>query len=131
MLSALAFLVFCVTCSIWAFTRHPVYGFYFYLASFYVHPPSRWWGYVLPDLRWALLSAGITVLAVMFHRGRLASKPPWISNTPAAVLTLYTAWMWIQMPWALDFPTHLSGSVQYLKYLVAIWFVYRICDGKE
>ncbi|HEX6707563.1 MAG TPA: O-antigen ligase family protein [Albitalea sp.] len=132
MLSALAFLAFCVVCSIWAFTRHPVYGFYFYLASFYVHPPSRWWSYALPDLRWALLSAAITVLAVMFHRGRLAPKPaPWIANTPGTVLTLYTVWMWIQMPWALDFPTHFSGSVQYLKYLVAIWFVYRICDSKE
>ena len=64
MLSAAAFVVFCLFCSAMAFIRHPIFGLYFYLASIYVHPPSRWWGYMLPDLRWALLSAGVTVLAV-------------------------------------------------------------------
>src|SRR5438105_12728356 len=108
MVSALAFVVFCLVCSVLAFTRHPLWGLYFYLGSIYVHPPSRWWGYILPDLRWSLLSAAVTVLAIAFHRGRLAAKPPWLSNVPAALLLMYACWMWIQYPWALDAETHLS-----------------------
>lgn len=131
MLSAAAFVVFCVFCSAMAFIQHPIFGLYFYFASIYIHPPSRWWGYMLPDLRWALLSAGITILAIVFHRGRLRPKPPWLANPPAAILTLYVAWMWLQSFWALDLPTHINGSTQFAKCLVAMWIVYRLVDSKD
>lgn len=131
MFSMLAFLVACATFAVLAFVRHPIYGFYFYLASIYVHPPSRWWGYMLPDLRWALSSALITALAIYWHRHRLAAKPPWFANGIAALLCLYAGWMVLQSAWALDLETHLDGTIKFLKYLVAFWFVYRIADTKE
>ena len=131
MLSAAAFVVFCLFCSAMAFIRHPIFGLYFYLASIYVHPPSRWWGYMLPDLRWALLSAGVTVLAVALHRGRLNPKPFWMANPPAAILTMYVVWMWIQTFWAVDEATHINGTTQFTKCIVVLWFVYRIVDTKE
>ena len=31
-----------------AFVRHPIYGLYLYLATVYVHPPSRWWATWFP-----------------------------------------------------------------------------------
>ena len=114
-----------------AFVRHPIYGVYFYLATIYVFPPARWWGSVFGDIRLALLSAVVTVLAVMLHRGRLAAKPTWLSNPPAVMLCIYALWMWLQTPWALESTDHLDGSVQILKYLVAFWFVYRVVDSKE
>lgn len=131
MISAIAFALFALVCSVLAFARHPIYGLYFYMATIYVHPPSRWWGPMLPDLRWALLSALITITAVMLHRGRLATKPPWFSNGAAAMLTLYALWMVLQNAWALDGPTHLDGTIKFLKYIVAFWFVYRLTDTKE
>lgn len=48
MLSAVAFALFALVCSILAFKRHPIYGLYFYLATTYIHPPSRWWNYICP-----------------------------------------------------------------------------------
>lgn len=131
MATAIAFFLFCAVCTVLAFARHPIYGLYFYLATFYVHPPSRWWAYMIPDLRWSLLSAGIAILAVILHRGRLASKPLWITNSAAVVLSMYAAWMWIQMPWALDVQEHIEGSTKFVKYLVAFWLVYRLADSKE
>lgn len=125
---AFAFVIFCGACTYLAFRRNPVYALYFYLASIYVHPPSRWWGYMLPDLRWAFLSAAVAVLAVLFHRGKLGAKPLWLANGPAALLLVYTLWMWVQTPWALDPATHIDGSLQYSKYLVAFWFIYRMAD---
>jgi len=131
MIWAIAFIIFSAACAILAFARHPIFGLYLYLGSIYVHPPSRWWGYMVPDLRWSFTSAAIVILAVLLHRGRLSSRPVWLSNAPAVLLTMYATWMWIQTPWALDFETHVAGSVQYIKYLVAFWFIYRIVDTKE
>jgi hypothetical protein len=131
MLSAIAFLIFCTACMVLAFYRHPIFGFYFYLATFYVHPPSRWWGYMVPDLRWALLSAVITVLAVWLHRGRLRPLPMWLTLAPAVILLLYNLLLWGQTAWAVDAETNLEGAAQFSKYLVAYWFVYRICDSAQ
>jgi O-Antigen ligase len=131
MFFAIAYFLFCAACFVLAFARHPIYGLYLYLATIYVFPPSRWWGYMVPDLRWALLSAATTAIAILFHRGKLGVKPVWFSNPPAVILILYTTWMWIQTPWALDVDGHLDGSIKFVKYLAAFWFVYRLSDTKE
>ena len=60
---AAAFALFALLCTVLAFRRHPIWGLYFYLATTYVYPPGRWWGALLPDLRWALLSAAVMGLA--------------------------------------------------------------------
>jgi hypothetical protein len=131
MFYAAGFALFCLVCSIFAFTRHPIWGVYFYLATTYVYPPGRWWGYMFGDLRWALLAAVITTLAVVFHRGKLKPKPLWLGWGPALCLVLYAAWMWIQVPWALDQTDHVRGSTEFVKSLLAMWFVYRALDSKE
>lgn len=131
MLSALAWLVFCAVCSVWAFQRHPVWGLSFYIATIYVHPPSRWWGYMLPDPRWALLSALITMLAIYYHRDRLAKKPHWAANPPVVLFGLYIAWMCVQILWAMDLESHINGIVRLVKYLLAFWFIYRIIESKQ
>ena len=131
MFSAIAFVIFCAVCSVLAFRRHPIYALYFYMATTYVHPPSRWWSYMLPDMRWALLSAALAVLAVVLHRGKLSERPVWLANGAVIILTLYGTWMWIQTPWALDLNEHIDGSVLFTKYMVGFWFIYRITDTKE
>ncbi len=131
MFFAAAFVIFCVVCTILAFTRHPIYGLYFYLATTFVFPPSRWWGYLFGGMRWALLAAAVTALAIVLHRNKLVAKPVWIANVPAIVIALYAAWMWTQTPWALDLTQHLEGSSRFAKYLLAFWFVYRVADSKE
>jgi O-antigen ligase len=129
---AAAFVLFCAVCTVLAFTRHPIYGLYFYLAVTYVFPPARWWGALLgTDIRWSLMAAVVTVLAVLLHFGKLRPKPFWLSNVPALSLVLYAAWMLIQYPWALDADIHLRGTTQFAKCLVAFWFVYRVVDTPE
>ena len=131
MIYAAAFVIFSLACTILAFTRHPIYGLYFYLATTFVFPPGRWWGYLFGGTRWALLAAAVTVLAILLHRNKLLAKPVWIGSVPAVVISLYAGWMWMQTPWALDLPVHLEGSSRFAKYLLAFWFVYRIADSRE
>lgn len=131
MIFATAFALFAVVSTIFAFTRHPIWGVYFYLATTYVFPPGRYWGYVFGDLRWALLSALITMLAVVFHRGKLQPKPPWIGAAPVLLLGSYILWMAIQRFWALDPDEHGRGTGELIKCMFAMWFVYRAVDTKE
>ncbi len=131
MFLAASFALFCLVCSILAFARHPIWGLYFYMATTYVFPPDRWWGYMLPDLRWAFSSAAITVLAVVFHRGRLSSKPFWLANGPAMLYFLYALWMLVQSPMAMDPTEHSKATEVLIKCLLAFWFVYRIADSRE
>ncbi len=132
MLSALAFTAGFVGLAIAAFARHPIYGVLLYLATFYVHPPSRWWSAWLPDLRWSLLAAAIAVSATLLHRrGEVERRGAWLANVPALVLTLYTGWMWVQMLWALDPEAHFQATVQMTKYLVAFYLIWRVADTPQ
>ncbi len=131
MISAAAFFFGALACVILALAREPIYGIYFYLASTFVHPPSRWWGYMLPDLRWSLLSAAITTIAIVVHRDKLGVKPAWSANVPAAIFASFAGYMWLESLWAVDWDTHSIGAIQYIKYLLAFWFVYRLMDTKE
>jgi len=128
---AIAFASFAVACTVLAFTRHPIYGFYFYLATTFVYPQGRWWGEPFQNMRLALISAAVTMVAIALHRGKLEAKPFWLANAPAAILTTYGIWMWLQTPWALDLTEHLNGSSVFVKYLLAFWFVYRVVDSKS
>lgn len=132
MLTALAFLAGYVTLLGLALVRHPIWGLYAYLASFYIHPPSRWWAQNLPDLRWAFLSAGVTLLAILIHRGKLnAQRPAWYASLPAVLLIVFVVWLWIQSLWALDVGAHRDASIQFMKYLVAFYFIYRLAETPE
>ncbi|GMV31371.1 MAG: hypothetical protein AMXMBFR59_34960 [Rhodanobacteraceae bacterium] len=131
MLTGLAFTSLFLALLALALWRHPVFGLYAYLAAFYVHPPSRWWAAMLPNLRWALLAGVVTLVAIFIHRAKLNKAPPWFGNTPAAILIAYCAWMWIQNAWALDATTHYDASVQFTKYLVAFYFCYKVFDRPE
>lgn len=114
-----------------AFQRHPIFGLYAYMASFYVHPPSRWWGKQLPDLRWALLAAGVTFLAILVHQGKLKVRPLWIATVPALVLIFYCLWLWMQSLWALDSHAHFEATIQFTKYAIAFYLFWKIADSPE
>ena len=113
-----------------SFTRHPRYGLYAYLAAFYVHPPSRWWGASLPDLRWSLLAAAVTLIALWKAKAK-DERISWSSTTPGKTLILFTIWIWIQSAWALDSQMHSELAVLYTKYIVLFYLIYKICDSPE
>ena len=56
-LTGMLFMVAFMAALTLALVRHPIYGLYAYVADFYLHPPSRWWGQFLPDMRWSMLAA--------------------------------------------------------------------------
>lgn len=112
-----------------AVIRHPRYGLYAYMASYYIHPPSRWWGKVLPDLRWALLAAAVTLLAIWIQGKKFQlDRPSWNKTFPGRVLMAFTAWLWIQNMWALDAPMQMEISVLYSKYILLFYLIYKLAE---
>lgn len=110
-----------------ALFRNPIYGLYTYIAVFYLDAPNRWWGEGLPDLRWSLLAAGVTAIAMLRVKPNPA-RVPWHRTAPAVFFIAYTVWLWIQSPWALDPEMHRECAIQFTKFIIVYWMVYRLID---
>jgi probable O-glycosylation ligase (exosortase A-associated) len=67
--TALAWVVAYTTSAFMAFVN-PVYGLFGYFLDYYGHPPLRWWGKELPDLRWSLIISLITLVSVLIHQAK-------------------------------------------------------------
>jgi O-antigen ligase len=113
-----------------ALFRHPIFGLYVYMATFYAHPPSRWWGVGLPDLRWSLLAAAVTLIA-MYRLPPDKDRQSWIGTTPAKLIIVFCAWVWIQNAWALESQDHLELSILFTKYIVLYFLIYRLVDSPQ
>ena len=64
--TALTWVIGLVTGTVLSF-RDPIFGLLAYLWEYYNHPPMRWWGDELPDLRWSLLVASMLFASYSFH----------------------------------------------------------------
>lgn len=128
--TALAFLLLFVFGLVLALFVRPMYGLYTYVAVFYLHPPSRWWGGALPDIRWSLTAAAVTLIAVAIHRRSLNPKEDWTRSTIVRVLLIFTIWMWVQLPWVVS-SVHWDGVVLFSKYVVLLYLIYTIIDNEN
>jgi len=129
-LTGLAFLSFFAGFAGLALLRNPVYGLYLYVAVFYLDPTGRWWGQSLPDLRWSMTSAAVVMLAVLIH-GAGGPRQPIFTKGPALLFLIFTAWMWIQTPWAAGPEGHWFGLTVFSKYLIVIYLIYALVDSRE
>lgn len=127
-LTAAAFILVYAYGLLRAFTSQAIWGLYIYLAVFYLHPPIRWWGKGLPDLRWSLFAAIITLFALMGSRVT-ASKVPWTAQPLVKFIVAYVVWMWLQTPWAN--PEHVEGLILMTKYVVLIFIIFRLVDTEQ
>lgn len=110
--------------------RHPAYGLYTYIAIFYLHPPDRWWGELLPDLRWSLLAAFVTVLS-LWRLEPIRDRPRWLQNHAIIFFLLFVVWFWIQLFWALDAEIHREAGILFTKYILLIYLIYTVVQTEE
>lgn len=130
-LTALGFLALFFGGLFLAFTRHPAYGLFTYEITFYLHPPARWWGESLPDLRWSLLSALVTFFAYLAYARKVPPQHSFLSHGCLKALLLFTLWLWLQLLWALEFDLHFELAVLFTKYLVLLFLILRVLDTPE
>lgn len=107
--------------------RHPIFGLVTYVAAFYLHPPSRWWGQALPDLRWSFTAAAVTLVSVLVHKN-VARRDGFFRHRAMTGLAIFIVWIIVQLPWALDRGLQLTLLTLYVKYLLLLWLMYRCID---
>lgn len=129
-LTGLAFVLLFMAGLVLAFVRHPIYGLHAYMLTFYMGPETAWWGSGLPNMRWSLLSAVVTLLAVMIYR-QPADRPSWYSYGSVRVLIVLALWMWIQLPWALDTEQHMFLAILFTKYVIMFAMLYAALDDVD
>lgn len=112
-----------------ALSRHPIFGLMTYVAVFYLHPPSRWWGQSLPNPGWALVAACITLLAVMVRKNTPALGPL-LRERIFIGLMVFLAWACIQSFWAMDQEMHREFIALFFKYILLMVLIY-LCVGSE
>jgi O-antigen ligase len=127
-LTALLFLMIFFGGLLLAFAIHPRFGLYTYLAVFYLHPPSRWWGDLLPDIRWSLVAAVVTLVALV-RLPKMIGRPSFFTLAPVWLLIAFTAWVWVQNAWALDPVMQMDLSILLTKYIVLFYLMYRLVDS--
>lgn len=127
-LTGLVFMFAFLVALVLALVRHPIYGLFAYIADFYLHPPSRWWGHFLPDLRWSMLAAVVTLLAILMRAPPDPHRQRWYQTTPAKLMIVFVIWFWIGGLWALDPSQHWPAAVLEAKYLLVYFMIYRLID---
>jgi O-antigen ligase len=129
-LTGLTFLLAYAAGCLAALARHPVYGLMTYVAVFYLHPPSRWWGQSLPDLRWSLLAAAVTLVAAILHRKQVDSVR--LSHHRVMVsLLIFLVWIAVQTSWAMVVDIHVELVVTFAKYLLLVGLIYKCINSVE
>lgn len=130
-LTALLFILAFVSGCVLALVRHPIFGLLTYLAAFYLHPPSRWWGQgVLLDVRWALIAAAVTLIALAMRQGTGRSAPLYRSGAFWAFIA-FVAWVAVQLFWALDRDAHIELLTIYLKFVLVIVMVCKAIETMD
>ena len=122
-LTTVAFVILYFGGLILAFYK-PIYGLCTYVWTFYNNPTISWWGEMLPDLRWSLLAAVVTLLALLFSRMRAPAdefRPGLFSSWGARLMVLFVAWFWLMSLWAVDPVRQSDGVMLVTKF--AILFV--------
>jgi O-antigen ligase len=109
-------------------TKRPIFGLYAYLMAFYLHPPSRWWGEYLPDLRWSLISAVVTLAAVIINtKGKLIG----FRFAEFWLFFLFSIFVVIQSFWAINTAAHLDYLVLMLNFCVLMLLIFNTLESDK
>ena len=93
-ITAIGFLaVFSIGCLV--ALKRPFIGLLLYFFVFYMHPPGKYWGAFLPDIRWTLIVAVVTLVSTLMH---VKNKGMWLRFKESKILLLFFAYTCIQIP---------------------------------
>ena len=130
MLTATIFLIAYFSACALALARHPIYGLVAYVTAYFIHPPSLWWSFAVPNLRWSLLAGVVTLIAVVFHREMLPQRPLFRNGTFVG-LALFVTWLGIQSFWALEQTLHAELVDYFAKYLIVVGLIYKSVENEH
>ena len=117
-ITALVFLaVFSVGCLV--ALKRPFVGLLLYFFVFYMHPPGKYWGAFLPEIRWTFIVAVVTLLSVIINE---KNKKRWLQVGETKLLLIFFAYTCLQL-FFVEFTEVQKTYVILLFKLILLFFL--------
>jgi O-antigen ligase len=112
-----------------ALSGRPLYGLYVYFFAFYFHANTQWWGASLPDLRWSLIAAIITMIVVFLNPPKGGLR--FWRYTENKLLTFYTLFVILQTLWVNNQTLHMDYVVLLVKFMILVFLIQNIVHSEK
>jgi len=112
--TAMAWVLGIVTGTVLSF-RDPIFGLLAYMFEYYNHPPLRWWGHELPDLRWSLLIASLLFTSYTFSGKTIFRREIFRHKSTQWLVSLVVIAFMVTMFVAIDSDRSFGYLVDLLK----------------
>jgi O-antigen ligase len=130
-LTGVIFVLLFVTGCVMALARHPIFGVMTYVLLLYVSPSDRWWGQDFAlGVRWTLIAAVVVAISLLIHQPKRPAIPL-LKQPMMWGFMLFVAWVALQSFWAIDSDMHRELLEYYLKYIVAMYLIYRTINSEQ
>ena len=126
-ITALGFLaVFSIGCLV--ALKRPFVGLLLYFFVFYMHPPGKYWGSFLPEMRWTLIVAVITLVSTFIHEKNLRG---WLKPKESKLLLAFFCYVCLQITW-VDYPSlHQVYVILLFKLLILYFLVVTLVNTEK
>ncbi len=108
--------------------KKPFVGILLYFFCFYMHPPGKYWGAYLPEIRWTLIVAVVTLISVFIHE---KNKGNWLKFKETKLLIAFVVLVGLQFPFVLSTEWHLVYFILLIKLLILYFLLITIVNTKQ
>lgn len=130
MLTALVFIAIFIAGCLAALFIDAYFGICLYIFEYFLHPPGRWWGENLPDLRYAFL-IGMTILISFVIRRHRYSENKIFDVPQTKWLLLFGIIVVLTMSSAVNKIEHMYYMTIFIKYIVLYILMIKIIDTPD
>jgi hypothetical protein len=126
-LTALGFLgVFVVGCLVTL--KRPFIGLLLYFFVFYMHPPGKYWGAYLPEIRWTFIVAVLTLISLFINEKDIGK---WLSFRASKYLIAFGVFIIAQSPFVINFGWHKEYIVLFIKMMILFFLMVTLINTKQ
>jgi len=108
--------------------KKPFVGILLYFFCFYMHPPGKYWGYFLPEIRWTLIVAILTLASVFIHE---KNKGDWLKFKETKLFIAFIIFVGVQIPFVLSTEWHQVYLILLVKLLILYFLLITTVNSKE
>jgi O-antigen ligase len=126
-ITALGFLgIFVVGCLLTL--KRPFIGLLLYFFVFYMHPPGKYWGAYLPEIRWTFIVAVLTLASLFFNEKEIGK---WLSFPASKWLIAFGVLIVVQSPFVISFAWHKEYVILFIKMLILFFLMVTLINSKQ
>jgi len=124
-ITALGFLaVFSIGCLV--ALKRPYVGLLLYFFVYYMHPPGKYWGSFLPEMRWTLIVALITLVSTFMHEKELGK---WFASKQSKLLFLFFIFILVQYPFVISKTWHIEFVILFFKMFILYFLIVTLTNS--